>query len=117
MCEAPALEFGHFDKSPPPGGRFENSPAIHCRVRIAGCASPEGTAEFPGALHTAALRLKMSWATVALLSWQPAFRSFNVTVAPSSSGQDFPDDFARNIRQAITPPVMKVCELLMIHTE
>src|SRR6266545_3638605 len=30
---------------PSPGGRFENSPAVHCRVRIGHYASPEGTAE------------------------------------------------------------------------
>ncbi len=30
---------------PSPGGRFENSPAVRCRVRIRHSTSPEGTAE------------------------------------------------------------------------
>ena len=30
---------------PSPGGRFENSPAVHCRVQIRHSTSPEGTAE------------------------------------------------------------------------
>ena len=29
------------------GGRFENSPAVDCRVRIGDCISPAGTAESP----------------------------------------------------------------------
>jgi hypothetical protein len=39
------LEFGQFCRSPPPGGRFENSPAVHCWVRIGDRVSPAGTAE------------------------------------------------------------------------
>src|SRR3989442_402226 len=31
-----------------PGGRFENSPAVHCRDRIRYCLSPEGTVECLG---------------------------------------------------------------------
>src|SRR5213594_5003738 len=30
---------------PSPGGRLENSPAVHCRVWIRRATSPEGTAE------------------------------------------------------------------------
>ena len=30
-----------------PGGRFENSPAVDCRVRMSDCTSPAGTAESP----------------------------------------------------------------------
>ncbi len=43
LCSASrrTLEFGPFS----PGGRCENSPAVHCRVGVCGCASPEGTAE------------------------------------------------------------------------
>jgi hypothetical protein len=33
------------DDEASPGGRFENRPAVDCRVRICGCMSPEGTAE------------------------------------------------------------------------
>ncbi len=34
-----------------PGGRFENSPAVDCRVRMSDCISPEGTAESPNVLR------------------------------------------------------------------
>src|SRR2546428_1430805 len=37
-----------------PGGRFENSPAVYCRVQIQHSTSPEGTAESgecPGSFH------------------------------------------------------------------
>jgi hypothetical protein len=38
---------------PSPEGRFENSPAVHCRVRIPCCISPEGTVESIGCLAPA----------------------------------------------------------------
>ena len=34
-----------------PGGRFESSPAVDCRVRMSDCISPEGTAESPNVLR------------------------------------------------------------------
>ena len=34
-----------------PGGKFENSPAVHCWVRMSNRISPEGTAESPNVLR------------------------------------------------------------------
>src|SRR5437867_2978818 len=38
-----------------PGGRFENSPAVHCRVQIGESTSPEGTAETSQCLWSIAI--------------------------------------------------------------
>ena len=49
----PARLTGVWTYWPPssPGGRFENSPAVDCRVRMSDCISPAGTAESPNVLR------------------------------------------------------------------
>src|SRR6266496_3192661 len=42
---------------PSPGGRFENSPAVHCRVSIRCCISPEGTVEYLRWLTSASISI------------------------------------------------------------
>ena len=95
-------KYGACFPSPSPGGRIENSPAVHCRVQMRFITSPEGTADSSAGRFDAEILFMVG-------GIQPSLRdSISVLDHPtlkgwaifrSPSGRELPDPLPRSERE------------------